>query len=211
MRVGTDGIMLGAWAKGGNSILDIGTGTGLIALMMAQRFTSADVTAIDIDAEACSQAKENAQSSPFNERIRVINTALQLFNTGRYDAIVCNPPYYDCTLVNSDERTTAARHTSSLTFNELFTHSHRLLTDDGTLSVIIPSDIRAAVEKAASATGLYVRCLCNVFTTANKKPPRRCLLAFTKERKACPETTEMVIGSDEHRRLTADFYISSHL
>ena len=102
MKVGTDGVLLGAWANGGNKILDIGTGTALIALMMAQRFEQAKITAIDIDEMACGQAKENVDCSPFSDRIEVACCALQDFKQDSFDAIAtsllgllvepCNPP-----------------------------------------------------------------------------------------------------------------------
>ena len=98
MKVGTDGVLLGAWARGGRRILDVGTGSGLVALMMAQRFEDAEITAIDIEPGACLQARENVAASPFAGRIRVVETALQDFREGEYDAIVCNPPFYAGTL-----------------------------------------------------------------------------------------------------------------
>lgn len=101
MKVGTDGVLLGAWAQGGKKILDIGTGTGLIALMMAQRFPLADIDAIEIDKGAFEDAQLNVSQSPFNDRINIINCCLQDYQLchetcteGVYDAIVCNPPYF---------------------------------------------------------------------------------------------------------------------
>ena len=101
MKVGTDGVLLGAWAKGGTRILDIGTGTGLIALMMAQRFSTAQIDAIEIDKGALEDAHLNVSASPFNDRINILNSSLQDYAScsenqegGIYDAIVCNPPYF---------------------------------------------------------------------------------------------------------------------
>ncbi len=93
MKVGTDGVLLGAWAAGGQRILDIGTGTGVIALMMAQRFPDAQVSAIELDASAAQQAKENVAASPFSDRIAVEHVALQQYETLPFDAIVVNPPF----------------------------------------------------------------------------------------------------------------------
>ena len=98
MKVGTDGVLLGAWACGGRRILDVGTGSGLVALMMAQRFVDAQVTAIDIEPGACLQARENVAASPFADRVSVVEASLQAFRGGEYDAIVCNPPFYAGTL-----------------------------------------------------------------------------------------------------------------
>ena len=102
MKVGTDGILLGAWAQGGARILDIGTGTGLLALMMAQRFPNAYIDAIEIDAKALEDATTNTLLSPFNNRISLIHTSLQEYHPDTfqtdfdniYDAIVSNPPYF---------------------------------------------------------------------------------------------------------------------
>ncbi len=103
MKVGTDGVLLGAWAQGGKKILDIGTGTGLIALMMAQRFPLAAIDAIEIDKGAFEDAQLNVSQSPFNDRINIVNCCLQDYQLchktcteGVYDAIVCNPPYFIC-------------------------------------------------------------------------------------------------------------------
>lgn len=94
MKVGTDGVLLGAWASGGTRILDIGCGTGLIALMMAQRFPAAQVVGIDIDEEACGQARENVAASSFSDRIDVAHCRLQDYSGEEFDAIVSNPPFF---------------------------------------------------------------------------------------------------------------------
>lgn len=94
MKVGTDGVLLGAWANGGDCILDIGTGSGLIALFMAQRNVRAQIVAIDIDSDAIKQAKINVENSIFRNRISVIESSLQNFHQGKYDSIVCNPPFF---------------------------------------------------------------------------------------------------------------------
>ena len=99
MKVGTDGVLLGAWAAGGRRILDVGTGTGVIALMLAQRFADAVVDAVEIDADACGQAKENVAASPFAGRVSVHCESVQQWaqheeNSGAYDAIVSNPPFF---------------------------------------------------------------------------------------------------------------------
>ena len=108
MKVGTDGVLLGAWARGGARILDVGTGTGLIALMMAQRYEQATVDAVEIDTEACQQAIDNVAESPFTNRINVICDAVQHFSMESerlkaYDAIVSNPPFFENALKNPDK------------------------------------------------------------------------------------------------------------
>lgn len=105
MKVGTDGVLLGAWADGGRRILDIGTGTGIIALMMAQRFPDAAIDAIEIDHDACRQAAGNIAATPFADRIRIHECPIQHFQTTmRYDAIVSNPPYFINSMKNPDKK-----------------------------------------------------------------------------------------------------------
>ncbi len=141
MKVGTDGVLLGAWARGGRSILDIGTGTGLIALMMAQRFAEARVTAIDIDVEACAQAEENIQNSSFASRIDVEASPLQDFScTEKFDSVVSNPPFFVDSLRNPDSRRSVARHADTLSYRDLFRGVVSLISDDGEFSAVIPAE-----------------------------------------------------------------------
>ncbi len=117
MKVGTDGVLLGAWARGGKRVLDIGTGTGLVALMMAQRFTDAVVDAVEIDHDTAGQAMENVSSSPFANRVKVFAKALQGFEPDApYDSIVTNPPFFSNSLLAPDSSRTMARHTVALSF-----------------------------------------------------------------------------------------------
>ena len=169
MKVGTDGVLLGAWAQGGSRILDIGTGTGIIAMMMAQRFPDADITAIDIDAEACKQAAENVRESVFKGRIIVKEEALQSYCRNHleqqhplYDSIVSNPPFFVNSLRNPDARRTTARHTDSLSFAELFRSVSRLLSDDGMFSAIIPTDNEKVPDKdhTGETTETQLDCIC---------------------------------------------------
>ena len=138
MKVGTDGALLGSLAEGGKRILDIGTGTGLLSLMMAQRCPEAEITAIDIDENAIIDAKRNFAESPFAEQIQLIHTPFNDFVDNNlkanadfkpFDSIICNPPYFDESLESKDESRTRARHTSSLPFRELVGGSYELLAD----------------------------------------------------------------------------------
>lgn len=211
MKVGTDGTLLGAWAEGGKRILDIGTGTGLIALMMAQRFPEAQVDGIDVEPEACGQACRNVQLSPFAGRICIANTSLQEFSGGSYDAIVCNPPFFVGSLGCPDKSRTVARHADTLTYDELFAGVSSCLADAGVFSAIIPFDCRERFERAAVCHGLFTSRVCAVKTTP-RKYPRRYLLAFRKYPCSVP-TTEECIGDGEGRRsewyerLTKEFYL----
>ena len=225
MKVGTDGTLLGAWARGGQRVLDIGTGTGLIALMMAQRCPEALVTAVDIDANAVRQARENVAESSFAERITVVEgdiNTLTIPNSGNhishlspliyhFDAIVCNPPYFNDSLTCPDEQRTTARHTTTLTYRELMAAVARFLSDDGEFSVVIPFDCKARLEAEAALAGLSKTRECSIRTTP-RKAPRRFLLAFRKHPVAV-ETTEGVLEtepgqrSDWYHALTNDFYL----
>ena len=131
MKVGTDGVLLGAWADGGQRILDIGTGTGLIALMMAQRFPAAEVTAVEIDEQAAMQACENVAASPFADRVNVIHDDILRYADacaeGCFDAIVCNPPFFVNSLKNPDSKRALARHNDNLSFCQLFSIVHLLI------------------------------------------------------------------------------------
>lgn len=211
MKVGTDGTLLGAWARGGQRVLDIGTGTGLIALMMAQRCPDAQVTAVDIDADAVRQARENVAESPFAERITVVEGDIISHFSPHFDAIVCNPPYFNDSLTCPDEQRTTARHTTTLTYRELMAAVARLLSDDGEFSVVIPFDCKARLEAEAALAGLSKTRECSIRTTP-RKAPRRFLLAFRKHPVAV-ETTEGVLEtepgqrSDWYHALTNDFYL----
>lgn len=209
MKVGTDGTMLGAWARGGATMLDVGTGTGLIALMLAQRYPAARVTAIDIDGEACRQAADNVAASPYAARVNVVHVALQDLVTpsSPYDAVVCNPPFFTSSLVSPDERRALSRHATRLSYADLFRHAARLLSPAGELSVVIPFDCRAALETEAALSGLAVSRVCAVSTTP-VKPPRRYLLAFSPCPPSAVEQSAMVLGDETCRRLTHDFYLS---
>ena len=204
MKVGTDGVLLGAWAKGGQRILDAGTGTGVIALMMAQRYPEAQVTAIDIDEGAVRQAQQNVAQSPFAVQVTVLQETLQE-HQGAYDAIVSNPPFFIDSLAAPDEQRNMARHTQTLTYAELMQAAYKLLSDEGELSVVVPFDYRQRMEDEAIFMGFFPSRVCAVKTT-EKKPAKRYLLAFRKH--PCPcEKEQLTIGSEVYRQLTQDFYL----
>lgn len=142
MKVGTDGVLLGAWAEGGKHILDIGTGTGLIALMLAQRYQDAEITGVELNEQAALQAQENVDASPFAHQITIENVTIQRFSLqtslqGYFDSIVSNPPFYHSLKSKNHERT-LARHTESLAFTELFEAVSLLLAPKGCFSAVIP-------------------------------------------------------------------------
>ena len=217
MKVGTDGVLLGAWAQGSRRILDIGTGTGLIALMMAQRFPDAVVDAVEIDGEAANQAKDNAVCSPFHTRVNVFETSLQDyakdFEGQPYDAIVSNPPYFNNSLKNPDGRRTIARHTDSLPYAVLFRSGDKLLAANGAFSLIVPNDIKADILTEAAVFGFFLLRETAVKTTSSKQP-KRCLFAFTKVRpESVNKETVTMMNADAtpsswYSNLTEDFYLS---
>lgn len=204
MKVGTDGVLLGAWANGGKRILDAGTGTGIIALMMAQRYPNAVVTAIDIDEGAVKQAQQNVAQSPFAQQITVLHNTLQE-HQGEYDAIISNPPFFIDSLAAPDEQRNVARHAQTLTYTELMQAAWRLLSDEGELSVVVPFDYRKRMEDEAIFVGFFPSKVCAVKTT-ERKPAKRYLLSFKKHPCRC-EQEQLTIGSERYQELTRDFYL----
>ena len=214
MKVGTDGTLLGAWAsakEGQCRILDIGTGTGLIALMMAQRYPEAVVTGIDIDEKAVSQAKANAEASPFANHVNIQQADVCSFKAKPFDSIVCNPPFFVDSLACPDTRRSQARHGETLTYERLMQSVKRLLDEKGLFSVIIPTDYRSRLLSEASLFGLMLARECLIKTTPDKAP-KRCLMEFRKYPVAMVDTMIEVLEikprqrSDWYHNLTKEFY-----
>lgn len=217
MKVGTDSDLLGALAEGGENILDIGTGTGVLALMMAQRFSKAHITAIDIDEGAILDATNNFSSSPFSERLTLHHCSLQDFmlhpeggNTnGTFDSIICNPPYFDKSLEAPDKSRTRARHTSSLPFRELIEGAYQLLEPDGTFSVIIPPEVLPAFSAECLLAGFWLK-HCYKIKTLPHKAPKRYILIYKKGRTESIEETVCLRNTDStysdwHNEIMKDF------
>lgn len=216
MKVGTDGVLLGAWAHGGKRILDIGTGTGLVAIMMAQRFADAHVTAVEIDHNAALQACNNANCSPFASRIGIVETSIQNFEvhgTQLFDSIVSNPPFFTDSLKNPDSQRATARHADTLPYRDLFTAVKRLLAEDGEFSAIIPSNcLTSFIAEAYLAHLVPIRRL--AIRTTPRKQPKRLLVSFghtSSESNATNEEQCLMnpdgLGSDWYINLTSDFYL----
>ena len=222
MKVGTDGVLLGAWAGQGRpgKILDVGTGSGLVALMLAQRFPEAQVTGIDSDAEAAAQARENFAGSPWPQRLRAAHISLQEFCRGtaataaarRFDLIVSNPPFYDTTLTSPDPLRTAARHTGGLTHEELLLLSAGLLSDTGVFSLIVPSESEKSILRLADRSRLHLHRLTRVYSKPSPRP-RRILASFGRLPVPSPAEDSLTLTdsegarSPEHLSLTRDFYL----
>lgn len=214
MKVGTDGVLLGAWTnlKNANRILDVGTGTGLIALMLAQRTRDAKITAIDIDADAVGQAKENVLASPWKDRVEVaLQDVCTYVPDGLFDIIVSNPPYFVNSLKCPDGQRTTARHTDSLDANRLIGKVTELLAPEGCFSLILPADQTNELLRIAGEYGLYPSRITRVVTRPGL-PPKRVLVEFRKTTQICEET-ELVVELDRHVysedyiSLTKDFYL----
>lgn len=214
MKVGTDGVLLGSWANGGKRILDIGTGTGLIALMMAQRYTDATIDAVEIDHDAALQAYENVSNTEFANRIKIVETAIQHYSTqDKYNAIVSNPPFFIDSLLNPNAQRSTARHACALKYCELFATVKALLDTDGEFSAIIPTECLQAFIAEAYKAGLAMSRQCAVRTTPRKQPKRH-LAAFHHAAHKCEREMEEVClqdidgsRSEWYAQLTADFYI----
>lgn len=216
MKVGTDGTLLGAWATlpPAGRILDIGTGTGLIAIMAAQRTTEANITAIDIDRDCALQAEENVAASPWHGRIEVKHTPLQEFSSAEpYDVIISNPPYFVDSLQSPDAARSTARHTDTLSFDDLTQGVLRLLSPDGHFALILPPP---EMERMLSACRgrLFVTRRCEVWTTP-QSGARRIMAELSQQPPAQPPQSEKLIiedrgpmgYSEDYKRLTRDFYL----
>ena len=216
MKVGTDGTLLGAWAKAPIAeswILDIGTGTGLIALMMAQRYPESQIVGIDIDKNAAQQAQENASHSPFGDRIKIVcDDATKMDDNLKFDAIVCNPPYFVDSLTCPEDQRTLARHTATLNYQSLMKTAKKLLKNDGILSVVIPTDNSEDIESAVAMEGLFIRRICLIKTTPQKFPKRK-LIEIGKQSLNETEFNEEILETipgkriDWYHNLTKDFYL----
>lgn len=178
MRVGTDALLLGAWADLTNAhrVLDIGTGSGLIALIAAQRAPHALVDAVEIDAASARQAQENAAASPWSDRIRIHHMDVRRLRTATpFDRIISNPPFHTTHSPSPDDRRAAARHGSALAFPELLVVIERCLSEDGHAALIVPTERKADLLREALEVGLAVHRSCNVRYVAGR-PPRRVLI-----------------------------------
>lgn len=175
MKVGTDGTLLGVWApiQGARRILDIGTGTGLIALLCAQRQPDAWILALDVDKGAVAQARHNVQASPFASRIEVVEADILQWNDSQpYDLIVCNPPFFKDSLVCPDVSRALARHNNSMPFDRLCRKAASLLSSCGQWALVLPADMCQTFVHLAVSEGLYLHRLTEVCTKEGKAAKR---------------------------------------
>ena len=236
MKVNTDGVLLGALMTvrpSDRTSLDIGTGTGTIALMAAQRLSglngriqdvpdmspdsdagTARIVAIDIDEASALEAGRNFAASPWPGMLEAVHSSLADFRTsGAYtcfDHIFSNPPYYDLSLGAPDLRRNAARHTESLSYRDLIACAADIMADDGILSVILPADSELWLMRHARMSGLYPFRIVRIRTTERKKPSR-IVVEFYRKRQDTPADSLMTIHdgpsyTQEYMDLTRDFY-----
>jgi tRNA1Val (adenine37-N6)-methyltransferase len=208
--------LLGSWVRAAESrsILDIGTGTGLIAIMLAQK-SSAFIDAIDMDKEACEQAKENIQCSPWPNRLAVYHTSLQDFKNQtkkKYDLIVSNPPYFVDASKAPEAARNQARHTDNLSFQDLIDGVKVLLNPSGRFCMILPSKEGADFKDLAESQGFYCTELVKVKTKTDKQEKR--LLMQFEFKKGLLKTSELVLQvddtsySNEYIELTKEYYLN---
>lgn len=217
MKVGTDAVLLGAWADTTfcRNILDIGTGTGIIALMLAQR-SQAAIDAIDIDKEACVQATENAAASPYTERIKVVHASCADFVASnqqkRYDLIVSNPPYFINSLKCPDNKRTVARHTDTLLLSDLIREVRPLLSPSGRIALVLPYERLEEIKALALANHLYICRQTDVIPIPGAIP-KRLLVELSTTEKNIKNRDTLTIEEARHQytpeyiALTKEFYL----
>ena len=217
MKVGTDGILLGAWTnvENTNTILDVGTGTGLIALMLAQR-TKAKITGIEIEKYAAEEATENARNSSWENRIAIENIPFQEFVTSskeKFDLIVSNPPFFANSLKSDNKNRTVARHNNLLPFSGLIKGAVKLLNENGRFSIILPVIPAEEFIELAKNEGLNLVRLTKVKPRASKNA-NRFLMEFTKGDSTLINEYLTIYNEDDSnyselfKQLTCDFYLN---
>lgn len=216
LKVGTDAVLLGAamtLLPEDRRALDIGTGTGVIALMAAQRAPLLSIEAIDIDGPSAEEAAYNFRQSPWPDRLRALHCSLSDYRPeSGFDLIFSNPPYYDDSLRNPDERLSAARHSHALTLAEIFGFASERLTPDGRISLILPCEKRVPALRLAASFGFRpFRSI--LVKTVEHKAPKRVVLEFSRRKEVEKQEfiTLMKDGgrSPEYARLTEGFYLDS--
>ena len=217
MKVGTDGVLLGTWADVAHAgtILDIGAGSGLVALICAQR-SNAMITAVEIDDEAAAQAAENAAGSPWKDRIAVVHSSIEEFAAAsgqHFDAIVSNPPYFENSYKAKGERRNLARHADMLTPGDLVRHAAALLADGGSFSCILPAEEECTFADRAEKEGLHLRRKTMVLPREGAEP-KRVLFVFRRQQCNASVSSLAILKRDsneateEYKNLTRDFYLN---
>ena len=220
MKVGTDGVLLGAWAPLDNypeNILDVGTGTGVIALMLAQRSEAFTIDAVELDEQAYEEAVENFENSEWADRLFCYHSNFKEFaqemteEEESYDLIVSNPPFYTADFETADESRNTARFTSSLSFSDLLEGVVNLLSEQGVFALILPYGEEVHFIELALQFQLHLNRVCRIRGNVNSEIKRSMLtFSFTA---SVPEEREMIIEIERHKytedyiQLTKDFYL----
>ncbi len=217
MKVGTDGVLLGGWVNlelKPSSVLDVGTGTGLIALMIAQRSNAELIDAVELNDEAYEQAVENFENSDWGDRLFCYHASFQEFGDeidDSYDLIISNPPFYTSSYKTLPKDRAMARHTESLPYSELLSNVSKLLSKNGSCAFIIPFEEQANFIVLAKENNLFPYRITNVRGT-KKSQLKRSLLQFSLFERAV-ESTELIIEIERHKytqeyiNLVKDFYL----
>ena len=218
MKVGTDAVLLGAWVlpNGSQNILDIGTGTGIIALMIAQK-SSANIIAIDIDENAVIQAKQNVLESKFANQINVQLCSFQMFAnsaTIKFNLIVTNPPYFEQSYKSSDEQRSHARHADVLPFEELLDGVKKTLDIKGKFCLILPRIEAEKFTLLAEKKGFQLSKLLRIKSRTDKDLAKRHIMQFEFKATEFSENTLIIEDGDRHQytpdyiTLTKDYYLN---
>ncbi|MBL4605551.1 MAG: methyltransferase [Flavobacteriaceae bacterium] len=220
MKVGTDGVLLGAWCSVDDypdAILDIGSGTGLLALMLAQRCDAMTIDAVEIDDGAYEQTVGNFELSDWGDRLFCYHSSFKDFATEmteeeeEYDLIISNPPFYTDEFETDNAARNKARFTSSLPFQELIAGATNLLSSAGRFAVIVPFKEEQLFVSLASESQLVLNRVCRVKGTATSEV-KRSLLEFSFEQKEIIEEALVIETSrhnytEKYKELTRSFYL----
>jgi tRNA1Val (adenine37-N6)-methyltransferase len=215
MKVNTDGVLLGALcaAKNPQNILDVGTGTGVIAIMMAQRYPDALIDAVEIDNSAATTADQNFRDSPFRDRCTCYPLSFEGFfheySDRKYDLIVSNPPFFINSLKSAEKRKEIARHVTGDFFQDLLVSARKLLNPGGNLSLILPCDTAEVITAMASEQGLYLQHEIRVASFPDSAPHRKILVLSHVSTETTHQDFVIYSGqgtySEQYRSLLADF------
>ncbi len=216
MKVGTDGVLVGAlgFIPASGYILDIGSGTGLIALMAAQRSENAEIHAIEIDPKATEQSRENFNNSPWRSRMMVKNISVfDYLPENRYDSILCNPPFFINSIKNPNQELSTARHcTDEFRHAKLLNHvMEHLLAPNGQFTLILPTTEAEQLLKYAKAQKIGVKRIDKISSFANSKPVRY-TIQFVKHETETMQSSLILydspnVRSEQYNKLMQDFYL----
>jgi tRNA1Val (adenine37-N6)-methyltransferase len=218
MKINTDGVLLGAITEANNpdTILDIGTGTGVIALMLAQRFNTAQIDAVEVDEDAAKTAERNFKSSPFTERLSIYSLSFEnyfdQFPERKYDLIVSNPPFYIASLKSPGEKKTLAKHTDIDFFGKLIKYVSEHLTVSGCFWLILPTNIAGTFIELAAGHLTYPQRIINIQSYPHSQP-HRVILCFGFDKVSAQIANFTIyevprIYSDEYQKLLQPYFLA---